>query len=185
MRIESQRLIIRTFREEDAEDLFDYLSLSEIYRFEPGEPITMDQARELVVDRSRNDVFLAIESKESHHLVGHVYFEKDGFDDIETWHLGYILNPKHQNQGYCTEACRCVIDHAFLYRNAHRIVAECNVLNEASIHVLKKLGFRIEGKMLQNVFFHRNEDGSPRWNDSYSFALLKEDRNTNIAASLK
>lgn len=175
MNIESERLIIRTFREEDAEDLFDYLRLPETYVFEPGEPITMEQAREMAVERSKSDVFLAIESKASHRLVGHLYFEKDGFDDIETWHLGYILNPKHQNQGYCTEACRSVIDHAFRHRRAHRIVAECNVLNEASIHVLKKLGFRIEGKMIQNVFFHRNEDGSPKWNDSYLFALLKSD----------
>ncbi|MHC1735130.1 MAG: GNAT family N-acetyltransferase [Erysipelotrichaceae bacterium] len=175
MNIESKRLIIRTFREEDAEDLFDYLSLPEIYEFEPGQPITKEQARETAVERSKSDVFLAIESKASKHLVGHLYFEKDGFDEIETWHLGYILHPKHQNQGYCTEACRSVIDHAFRHQGAHRIVAECNVLNEASVHVLKKLGFRIEGKMIQNVFFHRNEDGSPRWNDSYSFALLKND----------
>lgn len=182
MNIESERLIIRTFREEDAEDLFDYLSLPEIYVFEPGQPVTMEQAREMAVERSKSDVFLAIESKASHRLVGHLYFEKDGFDDIETWHLGYILNPKHQNQGYCTEACRSVIDHAFRHRKAHRIVAECNVLNEASIHVLKKLGFRIEGKMIQNVFFHRNEDGSPKWNDSYSFALLIQDWNSNRPA---
>ena len=36
--------------------------------------------------------------------------------------------------------------------------------------------------MIQNVFFHRNEDGSPKWNDSYSFALLKEDWNLNRPA---
>lgn len=175
MHIESERLIIRTFREEDAEDLFDYLSLPEIYVFEPGEPITRDQAKERVVERSLSDLFLAIESKEDHRMIGHLYFQKDGFDEIETWHLGYIMNPKHQNKGYCTEACQTLINHAFSQRNAHRIVAECNVLNEASIHVLKKLGFRIEGKYIQNVFFHRNADGTPQWSDSYSFARLADE----------
>ena len=43
--LETKRLIIRKFNQDDWQDLYAYLSLPEIYRFEPGEPINVEQAK--------------------------------------------------------------------------------------------------------------------------------------------
>ncbi|MEZ4835166.1 MAG: GNAT family N-acetyltransferase [Caldilineaceae bacterium] len=43
--IHTDRLVVRPFQPEDAQALHAYLSLPEIYRFEPGEPISLDEAK--------------------------------------------------------------------------------------------------------------------------------------------
>ena len=40
--LETERLLIRKFDANDWQDLYEYLSLPEIYRFEPGEPINAE-----------------------------------------------------------------------------------------------------------------------------------------------
>ena len=51
--IETQRLVVRPFRPDDWQDLHAYLSLPEIYEFEPGEPVDAEQARALADERSQ------------------------------------------------------------------------------------------------------------------------------------
>jgi [ribosomal protein S5]-alanine N-acetyltransferase len=52
MEIQTDRLIVRQFRPDDWRDLHDYLSLPEIYAFEPGEPVDAEQAAALADGRS-------------------------------------------------------------------------------------------------------------------------------------
>ena len=58
--IETKRLILRKFVPEDARDLFDYLSLPETYIFEPGTPISLQEAEEIAVQRAAGDSFWAV-----------------------------------------------------------------------------------------------------------------------------
>ena len=50
--IDTARLRIRPFRPGDADDLHAYLSLAEVYRFEPGEPVDRAGAQRLAEERS-------------------------------------------------------------------------------------------------------------------------------------
>ena len=36
-------------------------------------------------------------------------------------------------------------------------------------------GFRREALLKENIFFFRDENGNPRWKDTYIYAMLKED----------
>lgn len=45
MHIDTSRLILRNFCQEDADDLFDYLSKPSTYDFEPGSPITREHVK--------------------------------------------------------------------------------------------------------------------------------------------
>ena len=72
--IETSHLIIRTFHETDWKDLFEYLSLEEIYKFEPGEPIDTKIAQEVSKKRSSKNEFYAVVLKTENKMIGHLYF---------------------------------------------------------------------------------------------------------------
>jgi RimJ/RimL family protein N-acetyltransferase len=173
--LETDRLLIRKFQLEDSNDLFEYLSLSEVYIFEPGNPVTLEQAKEMCLERSKGNNFYAVELKDEHKMIGHLYFDQIQPLEFMTWELGYIFNPKYQGNGYCTEAARKIIDHAFKDLHAHRITAFCDPINTASWHVLEKLGLRKEGYFREKAFFRKNKENSPIWHDCYAYGLLDRD----------
>jgi RimJ/RimL family protein N-acetyltransferase len=170
--IETKRLFIRKFNPDDWEDLYEYLSLEEIYIFEPGEPISETQARKMAQERSQGEDFFAVLVKEINKMVGHVYFHHEEPEEYMTWELGFIFNPLYQNNGYCTEACKGIIEYAYKTLNVHRIVAYCNPENTASWKVLEKIGLLREGYFRQKAFFRRDENGKPLWHDCYAYGMI-------------
>ena len=99
--IETSRLTIRPFQEQDCDLLFEYLSDPGIYKYEPGEPITLDEARKLTLERSRSTIFWAVVLQDTQKMVGHLYFQQTEPLEFLTWELGYIFNPRFQNNGLC------------------------------------------------------------------------------------
>ncbi len=173
--IHTQRLLIRPFMEEDAEQLYAYLSNPLIYRFEPGAPITFDEAREMTRERSRGTDFWAVVLKDGNRLVGHLYFKQNEPAEWLTWELGYIFNPAYQRQGYATESATALVRYGFEHWGVHRVVAHCNPENIASWRVMEKIGMIREGHLRQNVWLHRDANGNPIWTDSYEYGLLQDD----------
>ena len=172
-KLETERLVIRNFRKSDWKDLHEYLSLSDTYIFEPGDPVSVAQAKQLAKDRSEGDSFLAVVLKTENKMVGHLYFSLVEPADFRTWELGYIFNPVYRNRGYCTEASRSVIDFGFRELAAHRIVAFCDPRNEASWRVLEKLRMKREGHFRQKAFFRRDGSGAPLWHDCYAYGIVE------------
>lgn len=173
--LETNRLIIRKFTLDDAEDLFEYLSLPEIYTFEPGDPITRAQADELCKARADGDQFYAVELKETGKMAGHLFFEQTQPAAFLTWELGYIFNPEYQGNGYCTEASQKIMEHAFTALHAHKVVAYCNPLNDASWRVLEKCGLFREGYFKEKAFFRTDRQGNPLWHDCLAYGITAED----------
>ena len=165
-------MIVRNHIESDWTYLHQYLSLPEIYEYEPGEPISAEQARAMIEDRSRGNDFLAVALKDNDRMIGHLYFHQSEPVDFMTWELGYIFNPRYQNQGYCTEASSAMVKYAFGEWHAHRVVAYCNPLNTPSWRVMEKIGMEREGFFRQKAFFRRDEKGNPLWHDCYAYAIL-------------
>ncbi len=173
--IQTPRLIIRPFQEQDCNSLFEYLSDPGIYKYEPGEPITMDEARKLTLERSKSTIFWAVELRDTQKMVGHLYFQQTEPLEFLTWELGYIFNPRYQNKGYATESATALIRYGFDHWGIHRVIAHCNPENIASWKVLEKIGMRREGHFRSNIFFKTNGDGSPVWVDTCEYAILKEE----------
>jgi ribosomal-protein-alanine N-acetyltransferase len=170
--IETSRLVIRRFRSDDSRDLFAYLSLTEVYEFEPGEPVTAEQAQELADVRSRGSAFWAVELRAERRMVGHLYFPLVDPAELMTYELGYIFSPSYQRLGYATEAARALVEHAFAALGAHRVIAQCNPANAASWRVLEKIGFVREGHLRRNCFIRRDGEGRPLWQDTFEYGLL-------------
>jgi ribosomal-protein-alanine N-acetyltransferase len=171
----TERLIIRPFLERDYQDLHEYLSLKETYRFEPGEPVSLEQAKKLASERAKGTDFWAVTLKDSKKLIGHISFIQTEPKFFLTWEIGYIFNPAYQNKGYASEAARALVDYAFTKLGAHRVIGYCNPENIPSWKVLEKCGMKREGLRRKNAFFRKDKDGLPIWFDSYGYAILAEE----------
>ena len=72
-----------------------------------------------------------------------------GFTRIDFPHncgeLGYVLNPDYHKKGYATEAAKRVLCFGFEVLELHRIEAKFMQGNDASLHVMEKLGMQFEG----------------------------------------
>ena len=176
--METERLVIRRFTAADSEDLYEYLSDPEVVRFEPYEPHTREEAEREAARRAGDENFFAVCRKDTGKLIGNIYFQKGDFD---TWELGYVFNARHQGHGFATEAARAVADRAFRDWGARRIIAMCNPLNDRSWRLMERLGMRREGHLRQNVFFKRDANGNPIWNDTYLYGILKDEWLTDRA----
>lgn len=175
MQMETERLIIRRFVQEDWENLYEYLSLPEVVAFEPYDVYTKDDCIDEAKYRSEeeNNRFWAVCLKETGKMIGHIYFAQVNSEEFKTFTIGYVFNPKFYKQGYATEASRRMLQYGFKEKNAHRIIAGANVNNPASYRLLERLSMRREAHMLQNAFFKRTPDGRPIWHDSYHYAMLE------------
>lgn len=174
-RIVTPRLVVRRLRPEDAVALYEYLSIPEVYRYEPGEPLDLQQAQDLAVEMSASDDFWAVELRAEQKVIGQVFFKHIEPVHLMTWELGYILSPRYQRQGYASEAASVLVRTGFAEAGIHRVVAHCNPENLASWKLLEKIGFRREGLLRKNVFFRRDPSGEPVWTDTYVYALLVEE----------
>lgn len=168
MRLETERLILRNFEENDYDDLFEFLSQRKDDEFESYPDITYDNGREHLAYRVGSDEFFAIELKETGKVIGNIYF---GNRDFESKELGYIVNKNYQRKGYAREAITEIIKEAF-DSGVHRVYAECAPRNECSWKLLESLGFEREAFFRQNVYFKKDECGKPMWQDTYVYSML-------------
>jgi [ribosomal protein S5]-alanine N-acetyltransferase len=173
--IVTPRLVVRAFQPEDASDLYEYLSVEEIYRFEPGEPIDMQQAIELARQMAGTSDFWAVEHRSEAKVIGQIYFKQIDPSHLRTWEVGYILSPRYQRQGYASEAVGILVRSGFAVASVHRVFAHCNPDNTASWKLLEKIGFRREGWLKKQIFFRRDEKGHPLWKDTLVYAILEEE----------
>lgn len=168
---ETERLILRRYRKEDLQDLFEYLSDEEVVRYEPYKPMTIEEARENLEWRIGTEEMTAVELKSSGKMIGNVYLGRRDFEALE---IGYVFNRGYWGQGYAAESCETLIDRA-LSKGVHRVYAECDPDNERSWKLLEALGFRREAHFRKNVYFWKDEARKPVWKDTYVYAKLNDD----------
>ena len=51
----------------------------------------------------------------------------------------------------------------------------CNPENTPSWRLMERLGMRREGHLRKNIWFFRDENGRPIWQDTYEYAILREE----------
>jgi len=153
----------------DWPDLLEYLSDPRVVEYEPYEPINRLQSIKIAQSHSKSDDFWAVCLKNK--VIGNIYLEEVIQD---SWEIGFVFHYDFQHQGYAYEAVSMMIDQVFA-QGAHRVFAECHPDNQASWKLLEKLGFEREGHLRKNIFFKKAEDGTPLWQDTYVYGLLRAD----------
>ncbi len=84
-------------------------------------------------------------------------------------YLGYYLFHPFGGRGYMTDGLRLVIDRAFGELALHRLEANIQPDNKRSIRLVKRLGFRREGRSPRYLKV------GGRWRDHERWALLREE----------
>ena len=150
--METERLILRQWRESDAEALFKYASDPDVGP-RAGWPPHKSEEESLEVIRPffNNDHTWALELKETGEPIGcigyYTYGEsniKIGENDAE---LGYWIAKPYWNKGLCTEALRVMIDYCLNVKGFKVLWSDFFVDNPASGRVMEKCGFRDTGEI--------------------------------------
>ena len=90
--------------------------------------------------------------------------------DIPAFEIGYWLRSTHTGYGYMTEAVAALTDFAFDELDARRVAIYCNVKNERSAAVARRLGYTHEATILCDGRDHFGE-----LRDTLAFAKFRED----------
>jgi ribosomal-protein-alanine N-acetyltransferase len=88
---------------------------------------------------------------------------------FQSGYLGYYGSAEHAREGYMTEALGLVLAHAFGPLGLHRVEANIQPGNEASLALARRAGFRREG------FSPRYLKIGGRWRDHERWAILAEE----------
>lgn len=145
--LETPRLTLREFAEEDVEAIHVYAGDPEVTRFTSWGPNTPEATAAILGGwlrdqkvSPRTECTLAIVRKEDGILIGGVGF---GLTDWSkgTANFGYVLQKAAWGKGYATEASRAVVNLAFDELGLRKLVAHCEPANAASLSVLNSLGF--------------------------------------------
>jgi ribosomal-protein-alanine N-acetyltransferase len=111
---------------------------------------------------------LVIELSETGESIGTI-----GFYNYTSLHMraemGYDLLKEYWGQGYMSEAVRGMINYGFDQLGLIRIEATVDPENKASVRVLERTGFQLEGTMRKRYFY------KDKWHDELFFGLVKEE----------
>ncbi len=147
--IESERLILRDFREMDADDLYRYASDPEIGPPAGWKPHA-SRAESLAIIRMflADDNVWAIERKSDGRVIGSLGLHKDKWRNLPDARMfGYVLAQDCWGHGYMTEAVRRAMSYGFLDLNLQLMSVSHYTFNDRSRRVIEKCGFVYEGTM--------------------------------------
>ena len=83
--------------------------------------------------------------------------------------IGWILLPRHHRKGYAREAAALLLDVAFGELGLHRVFAELDPRNEASVALCRSLGMRREGHFVEHMWL------KGEWTDTGVYAILERE----------
>lgn len=176
--LETERLILREFREADAQAVFDIFALDEVTRYLDSKTMhSIDEAEKKVKKRINmfkegKGIRWGITLKDQPHTIigscGFFLMNPDWFSG----EMGYELHPHYWRKGIMTETLTAMIDFGYSERfffTLNRIEAQTYLFSEPSMSLLKKLGFQDEG--IRRECFYWND----RFHDMHCFSMLRRD----------
>jgi len=161
IKLESERLRLRWFREDDLEQFCQICSDAEVMRFlGDGRPMTeMEVWRQMATFMGhwyfRGYGIWAVEEKSSGKVIGRIGFMNPaGWPGFE---LGWTLGRESWGKGYATEGAQRALEYAFSEMNRDHVISLIAPENVASIRVAERLGEKVEGRtevLGRNVYIY-------------------------------
>ena len=178
--IETQRLILRPFTQNDAADVFEYLHEPMVRCFEDMRINSIEEASDAVLERAKdNEYYLAIVLKENGKVIGEIFAHPEGDrhpgENCDTFSPCWMLNSEYHGKGYAYEAAQAYFEFLFNKKGARRLYAYTEDYNVASQKLCEKLGMRREGFYIEFVSFVNDENGNPIYENTYEYAILKKE----------
>ena len=181
--IETERLILRPFREEDAADVLEYLEKPAVNCFACMKLNSLEESTTAVKEKmAHSEYCFAIVLQASGKVIGEIeaHPESSQPDMAEnyvkdTFSPCWMLNPAYQGKGYAYEAAKAFFDYLFYQKGARRIYAYTEDYNLPSQALCKKLGMRQEGYFPEFVSFVNDENGNPIYENTLQWGILKKE----------
>jgi RimJ/RimL family protein N-acetyltransferase len=170
--LKSERLVLRELLDSDFEAVHAYAADLDVVRYMEWGPNSEAETRQFLgcaqshASKNPRIVFeLAVVDTQTDRLIGSIGLHTKGTQAM----LGFCFSRSAWGQGYATEAARLLVDFGFRSLGVHRIWAESDPENAASLRVLEKLGMRREG--------HFRHDCQVRgeWRDTVVYAILEDE----------
>lgn len=177
--LQADRVVLRWIEDRDVPALFEVFSDQQVMRYWSSAAWT-DQAKGAAMVEDVQRLFVAgtlfqwgVARRGDDFLIGTCTLAQVDAGNRRA-EIGFALRSDHWGQGYMTEVTTTLIEYAFGEMNLHRIEADVDPRNEASIRLLEKLGFQregylrerwiVEGEICDTVFYGllRSEWTSPK-----------------------
>lgn len=174
--IETDRLTLRPFRDDDLDDLYAFHSLPEVARFVYWEARSRDETRDALAVKIRQaelvkegeGLTLAAVLRDQGTVIGDVHLRWLS-EQHRQGEIGFVFNPTYQGHGYAAEAAREMLRLGFEHLGLHRIMGRCDALNLASARLMERLGMRREAHFIENEIF------KGAFGDEYVYAMLSRE----------
>ncbi len=173
--LRSARLSLRRLQPDDGPALCAYRSLPGVARYQYWDAFAAADAARLIADQATAEpnipgtwFQLAITQTASGSLIGDCGLHCRA-EEPRQMEFGITLAPRHQGFHYADEAIHCLLAYVFDSLGTHRVTATVDALNRPAIALCRRLGFRQEAHLVENVWF------KGAWGSEYIFAMLKRE----------
>lgn len=178
---ETRRLVLKVLDESCSRAVLDFYLEGDSY-FGMMEPVRMDgfytedyhrrvleyEQQCFMADKSAR--YYIFEKGAPDRIIGTVSLRNIVKGSFMSATLGYKLLPEYTGRGIATEAVGMIVDEAVGRAELHRIVAYVQPGNTASVRVLEKCGFKLEGIARDYAMLNG------RWHDHAVYARIGTDR---------
>ncbi len=172
--IQSSRLALRIMEPTDFEAMLELCTHPDICRY-IRPPMSREAVVSHIADRQRPWLFhsgqwcaFAVTLRETGEIIGEVCFRVLSVPAQQA-EIGFRFHPNFQGKGYAREASNAVISLLYEKLGLYKLIGICQAENQASAHLLEKLGFKREGFMRNQV------ENAGRLVDACYYGLLRDE----------
>ena len=148
--INTPRVVLRWISEDDIDSLYEIFSHPQVMRYWSTPPLAdrlaaAELQREIADGNETETMFKwGLALRDSNTVIGTTTLFNLNLDNGRA-ELGYAMGHAHWGKGYMNEALNALVAHAFEVMELHRLEADVDPRNAASIRTLERLGFQREG----------------------------------------
>ncbi len=151
--IETERLVLRNFNLNDANDIYEYLAEPIVNCFMDMKIKSLQEAEKVIQERIKNEkseIYFVICLKDTGKVIGELFACADEHEK-DTFSPCWMLNTGYQKQGYDYESVSACFNYLFNEIFARRIYVYTEDYNIACQKLCEKLNMRKEG-LFKNSF---------------------------------
>lgn len=166
--IQTERLILRAFKQSDLNDFFEYASVEGV-----GERAgwkhheSIDESQQILNNFINDDKTFAIVLKSNQKVIGSLGVEEYSLEDKLTEfnnyngrEIGYVLSKEYWNKGIMTEAVKAIISYLFEEINLDFLLCGYYDFNIQSKRVQEKCGFKAYRKLVMETRLGTKENAT-------------------------
>ena len=165
MRIETERLIVRTFCEDDADALYQIKTDPQVLEFDPT-LLKRDAAKDEMITYIRDFIRMedegdrdtwrcyAIEEKASGTVVGCLTFSL--YQILQEYEMGWMMRGEYTKKGYASEAAAAFSNEVLVKYGIDYMIVFMDTDNPASYRTAEKSGFKLfEKRTVYDYHYNR------------------------------